>query len=441
MNHKILKSTIILGIIIFINIIFTTVSNAALTVTPSKTTVEPGEQFIITVAVSQNEAADATLSATNATLNTTHVNLMDTYTVNVTCIAGSSEGTINITASGRVASYITETEEEQTASTKITVKAPEQEQPPVEEPQEPETPAEPTKSSNNQLRMLGIRPHDFYNFKPGTTTYYVTVPYDTTQVEVYAEKAESSQTISGTGYKSLDVGTNTLRVVCTAEDGTTKTYTMYVTREEEEVVEETPDEEEPAEEEPTEEEPVEEPEEGLSDENTEASDETVLGITNLNIVGKTENGENAEVELTPAFEENTYEYLLTVPLTVKDLEISVDTENGEAQIEVMGNKNLVEGENSVTVIVKVGEETKVYQITVNKTQETGSALSSDVIMQLAIIAAIATIIIVAIIAIIVMIVRSKRKDKKVERTYSKASTTDIQPTVTENPQESDKKEE
>ena len=113
----------------------------------------------------------------------------------------------------------------------------------------------------------------------------------------------------------------------------------------------------------------------------------------------------------------------------------------EAKIEVMGNKNLVEGENSVTVIVKVGEETKVYQITVNKTQETGSALSSDVIMQLAIIAAIATIIIVAIIAIIVMIVRSKRKDKKVERTYSKASTTDIQPTVTENPQESDKKEE
>lgn len=447
MNQKILKSTIILGIIIFINMVFTTVSNAALTVTPSKTTVEPGEQFSITVSVTSNEAAEATLSATNATLNATRVDLMTQSSVTVNCVAGSSEGTINITASGLVANYTTETEEEQTASARITVKAQEQEEPPAEEPQEPsepETPAEPTKSSNNQLRMLGIRPHDFYNFKPGTTTYYVTVPYDTTQVEVYAEKAESSQTISGTGYKSLDVGSNTLRVVCTAEDGTTRTYTMYVTREEEEAVDKTPDEEEPIEEEPTEEEPVDEPEEELPDENTEVSEEKVLGITNLNIVGKTENGENAEIELTPAFEENTYEYLLTVPLTVKDLEISVDTENGEAQIEVMGNKNLVEGENSVTVIVKVGEETKVYQITVNKTQETGSALSNEVIMQLAIIAAIATIIIVAIIAIIVMIVRSKRKDKRAEKAYSKTNIdmqTDIQPTIIENSQEVDKKEE
>lgn len=408
MNKKILKSTIILGVIIFINILLTTASKAALTITPSKTTVEPGEQFSITVSVSSNEAAEATLSASNATLNTTHIDLMSQSSVTVTCVAGSSEGTINITASGRVANYTTETEEEQSTSKSITIKKAEQEQPPAEE---PETPVTPTKSSNNQLKMLGIRPNDFYNFKPGTTTYYVTVPNDVSQVEVYAEKQESSQQISGTGYKSLNVGTNTLKVVCTAEDGTTRTYTMYVTREDEKAVEETPTEpEEPVEEEPTEEVPEE-----TSNENTEATEEKVLGITSFNIVGKTENGETVEVELSPAFEENIYEYVLTVPLSVKDIEITAGAENEATEIEVMGNKNLVEGENSVTVIVKVGEETKVYQITVNKSAETGSALSNEVIMQLAIIAAIATIIIVAIIAIIIMIVRSKKKDKRVQR--------------------------
>lgn len=436
MNKKNFKSTIIFGIILFINILLTNTSEAALTITPSKTTVEPGEQFNITVSVSSEEAAEATLSATNATLNATHIDLMTQSSVTVTCVAGNSEGTINITASGRVANYTNETEEKQSTSKNITIKAKQQEQPPVEEPEPPVTP---TKSSNNQLKMLGIRPNDFYNFKPGTTTYYVTVPNDVTQVEVYAEKQESSQQISGTGYKSLKVGTNTLKVVCTAEDGTTKTYTMYVTREEEKVEEETPTEpEEPATEEPVEE---EQPEEN-TDENTEGTEEKVLGITNLNIVGKNEKGETVGVELSPGFEENIYEYVLTVPLTVKDLEITADVENGTAEIEVMGNKNLIEGENSVTVIIKVGEETKVYQITVNKTAETVNTLSNEVITQLAIIAAIATIIIVAIVAIIIMIVKSKKKDKKSPKTHSNIDVnSDIQPTENTPENVDDKKEE
>ena len=328
---------------------------------------------------------------------------LGTFTFKAPEVTTDTKYTVSFSATAMETPELEEVSDSNTSVT-ITVKAPEPEQP-------AEEPVTPTKSSNNQLKMLGIRPNDFYNFKPGTTTYYVTVPNDVSQVEVYAEKQESSQQISGTGYKSLNVGTNTLKVVCTAEDGTTRTYTMYVTREDEKAVEETPTEpEEPVEEEPTEEVPEE-----TSNENTEATEEKVLGITSFNIVGKTENGETVEVELSPAFEENIYEYVLTVPLSVKDIEITAGAENEATEIEVMGNKNLVEGENSVTVIVKVGEETKVYQITVNKTAETGSALSNEVIMQLAIIAAIATIIIVAIIAIIIMIVRSKKKDKRVQR--------------------------
>lgn len=334
---------------------------------------------------------------------------LGTFTFKAPEVTTDTKYTVSFSATAMETPELEEVSDSNTSVT-ITVKAPEPEQP-AEEPQEPEQPVIPTKSDNNYLHEIGIRPYDFTTFKREIEEYYVTVPYDVTQVEVYAVKEEDSQQISGTGYKSLNVGTNTLKVVCTAEDGTTRTYTMYVTREDEKAVEETPTEpEEPVEEEPTEEVPEE-----TSNENTEATEEKVLGITSFNIVGKTENGETVEVELSPAFEENIYEYVLTVPLSVKDIEITAGAENEATEIEVMGNKNLVEGENSVTVIVKVGEETKVYQITVNKTAETGSALSNEVIMQLAIIAAIATIIIVAIIAIIIMIVRSKKKDKRVQR--------------------------
>ena len=281
---------------------------------------------------------------------------------------------------------------------------------PVEEKPE-ETPVkEPEKSSNNKLKMLGITPNDFRNFKSGTTTYYITVPYEVSEVNVYAEKDDPAQTISGTGDVNLKVGKNTVRVVCTAEDGTTKTYTMYITREAE-IVEE--QEEEPEETEtPVEEEPVEE-EPATTEEPTDETEDKTLGITGLNIVAKTEDGKELLPELSPAFIENVYEYMLAVPISVTDIEVTAQTEAGTPKIEVMGNKNLAEGENLVTAIVEVGNNTKIYQITVTKTEQiTETVLSNEIIMQLAIIAAVATLIIVAIIAIIIMIVRNKRKDKK-----------------------------
>ena len=86
-------------------------------------------------------------------------------------------------------------------------------------------------SSNANLINLGIRPYDFSGFRSGTTSYSVTVPADTESVEVYAEAQDSSATISGTGTVNLQEGENTINVVVTAEDGTTKTYTIIITRE------------------------------------------------------------------------------------------------------------------------------------------------------------------------------------------------------------------
>ena len=256
--------------------------------------------------------------------------------------------------------------------------------------------------------MLGIKPHDFKNFKSGTTTYYVSVPNDTEEVEVYAEKQESSQKISGTGTVKLKEGSNTVKVVCTAENGTTKTYTMYITREKAEeqttaTETETPQQEEPVTEEPTEEE---------NNTTDEIANEAVIGITNLTVTGKNEKGETVKLELAPDFNELVSEYGITVPLSITEVNVLAEAQDGEPTVEVMGNKDLKEGKNTITVMVTVGENKKVFQITVIRTAESATSLSNEVMLQLAIIAAIATIIIVAIIALIIMIVRNHKKKKE-----------------------------
>lgn len=88
-----------------------------------------------------------------------------------------------------------------------------------------------TKSSDATLSDLGIKPNDFKGFKSGITSYKTTVPEDVEEVEVYAKTTSSKATLTGTGKKKLEKGTNTAEVTVTAENGTKKTYTIEITRE------------------------------------------------------------------------------------------------------------------------------------------------------------------------------------------------------------------
>lgn len=66
------------------------------------------------------------------------------------------------------------------------------------------------------------------SFSSGTLSYTATVDNATTNISA---TAVSGATISGTGTKSLNYGTNSFNVVVTAEDGTTKTtYTININR-------------------------------------------------------------------------------------------------------------------------------------------------------------------------------------------------------------------
>jgi len=227
-----------------------------------------------------------------------------------------------------------------TTTATITVKAPATPTPPPATtapeatPTVTATPAPAVKSSNANLKNLGITPNDFSGFTASKTEYYVTVPYEVETVRVYAKKAESSQTISGEGDKSLEVGATTrCPVTVTAEDGTQKTYNIYVTRKSE----------------PTETVPnvVEEPEE-------------LLKLSTLEV-------KNAV--LSPEFNPDIYEY--GVSLTdnnIEKLDILATANIENASIEVTGNENFMEGDNTVTIVLKTEDGTKAatYTITVTK---------------------------------------------------------------------------
>ena len=189
------------------------------------------------------------------------------------------------------------------------------------------------KSSNANLKNLGIKPHDFSGFKPGTTTYNVTVPSDTETIEVYATAQNAKATITGTGTKELKKGENNIDIVVTAENGNTKTYTINVTRE------------------------------GIEEntENTEAVQQRYSGdgLASLEI-------EN--VQLSPNFDTNIYQYTLKYIGENTTLDIKATATDPYYTVEITGNENLQDGENIINILVYDPDENNVatYQLTVNK---------------------------------------------------------------------------
>ena len=238
-------------------------------------------------------------------------------------------------------------------------------------------------SSNANLINLGIRPHDFSGFRSNTTSYSVTVPADTESVEVYAEAQDSNATISGTGTVNLQEGENTINVVVTAEDGTTKTYTIIITRE--------------------------------AAENTEENTEIIEGegLASLSI---------QNIELSPKFVINVYEYTAKYIGEDTTLQIEANPTNEEYLVEIVGNEDLKEGENLITILVSDsdGNNVATYQITVNKSLVDEEALAREQAeqeqRQRMIIGAV--IAVVVVIAIIVFVVIRRRRNRAFAEEYS-----------------------
>ena len=87
-------------------------------------------------------------------------------------------------------------------------------------------------SADNSLKSLTISPGTLSPaFSGRTTSYTATVGNDVTSIAVSAVPANAKAVVeSVTGNSSLQVGSNTIRIVVKAENGVTATYTIGVTR-------------------------------------------------------------------------------------------------------------------------------------------------------------------------------------------------------------------
>ena len=226
-------------------------------------------------------------------------------------------------------------------------------------------PTETAKSKNANLKNLGIRPNDFKGFKSGTTSYNATVPNNVEQVEVYATASDSKANVTGTGKKKLNVGSNKLDVVVTAEDGTKKTYTINVTRQEETQEQEnntTPEETNTVQEQ--------------QEENNESSQENNANNSPSDLIKLEVSG----FSLTPAFSPDVYSYTLNMNTDLTSLDVVAEGANHGVNVDIVGNTDLKDGENIITVLV-YNEETKAnstYQIIVNKTSVDLDALNTTI---------------------------------------------------------------
>ena len=350
MNKRILGKILLIVIFAFAIWMFTDYANAAyISISLDKTTASPGET--ISGTISSDCVGRVNLSSSNGTISTDKVWIeggSQSFTITVgnsgtASISASPEGgvmssggtditvegastIISIATSNGSSSSGGSTSDSSSSSSSgsttgvSTTSTSEQE------------------SSNANLSNLGIRPNDFSGFTPGTTTYNVTVPEDVETVEVYATAQDSGATISGTGNQTLEYGENALSVVVTAEDGTTKTYTINVTREGEEA--------------------------------TEEETEMVNGLSSITI---------GDLELSPSFQTDVYEY--TVRYIGEDTSLNIETVATDPSytVEILGNEELKEGENIITILVADSEGNNVatYQLTVNKSLVDEEALARE----------------------------------------------------------------
>lgn len=98
-----------------------------------------------------------------------------------------------------------------------------------------ETP-QPTRSGDADLASLSVSAGTLTpKFSAGRTSYELNLPSDADSVVITAEANDAAASVSGAGEVALEQGENEIRITVTAEDGTTKTYTINA------YVEEAPD--------------------------------------------------------------------------------------------------------------------------------------------------------------------------------------------------------
>lgn len=321
---KIRNIRLILAILMFISILMFSnrVEAVSFSITSSKNSVTVGEDFNITINGTGLTGKYEVKGSSNIKINGDTNPWIENTSLTLTCNAISSgKATITITPI-TVANSETGKDIENLQAQTLSVTVNEKTSTP-----EP-TPTAAAKSTEAILKNLGIKPNDFTGFRQNKKEYSVEVPNEIKTVEIYAEATDSKAQVTGTGEIELNEGANEAKVEVVAQDGTKKTYIITITRKASEVA-------------------------------TTSLDNTKFGLSNLTIAGQI---------ISPAFKNDVYSYTVGVKEDLASLDIKATATDSDAKIEIVGNENLQQGENTITVIVKNEKtnQTATYQITVNK---------------------------------------------------------------------------
>ena len=200
------------------------------------------------------------------------------------------------------------------------------------------------KSSDATLKSLTATAADLA-FNKDTTNYAVTVDKTVDTLGLKAVANDSKATVKIEGDKDFVVGTNTVTITVTAENGTKKIYTVTVTK--------------------------------------TATAEAPL--TDLGVKG---------YELNKEFNPEQLEYSIDA-MDVTSVEVEYTTLRPTTKVEVIGHDNLKEGRNQIKVIAITDKGiTTVYTINVNVSKAPAAVVEKNNTMWLIII-----IILIALVAI------------------------------------------
>lgn len=222
----------------------------------------------------------------------------------------------------------------------------------------PETTSLPaTGNPNNWLKTLKVNNTSVTNFDAADTSYTVNVPAGTKSVSIAATTINSNAKTSGTGTITLTENTTKANIIVTAQNGTTRTYTITIIRPEE--ITPPKDEENDK--------PTEEENNNNNNNNDNTNDET--NNDNTNTEGdKTPTAPTIGETITSAGYKinNTYLNNFTLGSTVQGTITKLQTANKYASINITDSNNKAKTKGSIVtgdkITIESNDETETYTI-------------------------------------------------------------------------------
>lgn len=178
------------------------------------------------------------------------------------------------------------------------------------------------KSTDNALKSLTVSNTTISPaFSTGTTSYTAEVPFEVSKLDVKAVANDSKAKVDVNSPNLMPGGTTAVTVTVTAENGSTKTYTISVKREQ---------------------------------------DPNYVASNNNNLSGIDVDG----FLLSPVFSADKTEYVIWLPFETENVTISGTCADSRANLIVEGGNNLVAGADNEIKVICVAEDgtQKVYTV-------------------------------------------------------------------------------